>query len=90
MVHRSGALLGYGGARYREVFIFRGALLGLLPAALATAAVAFANGLFYLPPTRAALRRVMPASGEGPMRSIREGGSFEVSGASELGAPRPC
>ncbi|KAG5190848.1 Saccharopine dehydrogenase-domain-containing protein [Tribonema minus] len=61
-----------------QVCRFRGQLAGLLPALLTTAAVAFSNALFYLPPTRALLQQVAPASGEGPPASIRENSFFEI------------
>ena len=82
IVRRSHALLGhpYGeGFRYGEATVVGGGPGGWLKAkSQALGFVAFIKAVGF-PPTRRFLeKRVLPASGEGPSREVREAGHWEV------------
>lgn len=62
-----------------QVFIFRHPVFGLLPALFATAMVAFANALVWLPITRNIVRQLGPKAGDGPPVSVMDNSFFEVS-----------
>jgi short subunit dehydrogenase-like uncharacterized protein len=78
IVRRSNALLGHPYGRD-----FRYAEVSRMPSRLAAYSLSAGLGAFVtgvaLPPTRALLRRFLPAPGEGPDRAAREAGYFEIS-----------
>lgn len=79
------ALPGYG-SRFEYGHYLR---LEHLPAAVAgTLGIVAAAGLAALPPTRALLRRVLPAPGEGPRADVRARSWFDVTFLGEAGTAR--
>jgi short subunit dehydrogenase-like uncharacterized protein len=79
IVRRSNALLGYRYGkdfRYRESTATRAGFAGLAAAAAMSMGIAGFFALAALPPTRALLRKALPAPGEGPSKGAREAGFF--------------
>jgi short subunit dehydrogenase-like uncharacterized protein len=94
VVRRSNALQdwAYGQRfRYREVMGFRGPAAPVKAAGLMAGVAAF-MGAMALPPTRAAIDRVLPEPGEGPSEKTRENGFFriEIATTTSTGARYVC
>ncbi len=81
VVRRSNALLGF---RYGQDFSYDESMLtadgpgGYLAAATVSAVSLVVMASAYFDPTRGLLRRMAPAAGEGPSRSLIETGFFEI------------
>jgi short subunit dehydrogenase-like uncharacterized protein len=76
-VHRTNALLDFAYGRdfrYSEVMSFAGGPVGLLSATGLTAGLAGAAALMGVGPTRALLKKRLPAPGEGPSLQQRTAG----------------
>lgn len=81
IVQRTHALLGrpWGGDfEYDEAMLVGGGPLGAVKAAAVAGGTIGFTGMAALGPTRALLRRVLPAPGEGPSAAAQEAGSFDV------------
>ena len=82
LVRRSAALLPevYGGGfRYRETMLMGPGPAGAAKAYGLTAGIALAAGAMAVGPVRRAVAGWLPQSGEGPARTARERGSWELS-----------
>lgn len=81
VVRRSNLLLGHAyGADFScsEGMGFRPGLKGWSRAAAVSAGLAVGTLAMLLPPTRALLKRLAPAPGEGPSKEVRESGCFAL------------
>lgn len=82
VVRRSNALLGYPYGhdfRYEEAVGMGSGPLGFARAVGLSVGMAGLLSAAAIPPTRALLRRFLPAPGEGPSREVRERGLFRVA-----------
>ncbi len=82
VVRRTNSLLGYAYGqdfRYNEAMSLGPGLAGLARAALVTAAIAGIETALHLGPVRGLLKKVLPASGEGPSAERRARGFFEIT-----------
>ncbi|HEY2510390.1 MAG TPA: hypothetical protein VGI39_06030, partial [Polyangiaceae bacterium] len=81
IVRRSNALLGYRYGkdfRYGESQALGSGLGGLAAATAMTLGIGSFFALAAIPPTRALLRRALPAPGEGPPKEARDSGFFVI------------
>jgi len=88
VVRRSNAIMGYPYGRdfrYRETGLTRGGIGGWLAAMMSTLFGRLFLTAMATPATRGILeRRVLPKSGEGPSKEVRESGSYELVQVGEL------